>query len=196
MSELLRSIDLGLFVFINQSLQNAVLDFLMPFITDLNKQLPVLITVLAILAWMVVKGGTTGRIAAVLLIITITFSDQLSSSWVKHLFERVRPCHELENVHLLVDCGSGYSFPSSHAVNSFAGATVLSFFFRKWLWAFASFAVVAALSRIYVGVHYPSDVAGGALLGFACGALIVYLFILAKSWWIARTKKTPEMPND
>jgi len=192
MNEIFFSIDLGLFYFVNHSLQNPVFDVLMPVLTDLNKQMAVLVGVFALLLWMGIKGGTTGRSAAVVLILTIVFSDQLNSSWIKHIFERVRPCHVLDDVHLLVSCGSGYSFPSSHAVNNVAGATVISYFYPKLVWAFGSFAAIVTFSRVYVGVHYPSDVAGGAVIGFLCGVIVLFLFVRAKAWWVQRRADSKE----
>ena len=83
----------------------------MPFITDLNKQRIVLVFVAVILLWMLIRGRRDVKIAAVLLIITIVISDQLSSFVIKYWLERPRPCHVLQNVHLLVSCGSGLFVP-------------------------------------------------------------------------------------
>lgn len=193
MTEFLSSCDLGIFYFINDALQNVIFDAVMPVLTDLNKIRAVLVLVALGLVLLAVKGGNTGRSVVVVLIITIAFSDQLNSSWVKHLFERVRPCHVLSDVHLLVPCGSGFSFPSSHAVNNAAGAVVLAFFYRKWTWAFATFAGLVGFSRVYVGVHYPSDVLAGFLLGTGCGFLMVYLFVTVRSYW--RKRRGQEQPT-
>lgn len=188
----LQSLDRALFYFINHTLQNTVFDVSMPVLTDLNKQKVVLLCVAIMLIWMLIRGGVTGRSAAVVLILTIVFSDQLNSSWVKHLFERVRPCHVLDDVHLLVSCGSGYSLPSSHAVNNASAAVVLSFFYRKWTWAFAAVAGLVGFSRVYVGVHYPLDVLAGFVLGVGCGALVLFVFVRLRAWWLLRTQRAGE----
>jgi undecaprenyl-diphosphatase len=181
--DFLNSIDITLFRFLNGLLSNSIFDFLMPFITDLNKQRLMLVIVLVALLWMLIRGKRCVKIAAILLIITITVSDQLNSSVIKYWFERPRPCHILHNVHLLVDCGSGYSFPSSHAVNNFAGALILTFFFPRAKWWFFGFASIIAFSRVYVGVHYPSDVIGGAVIGLFCAGGVLLAFIIAEKLW-------------
>ena len=182
--EFLSTLDILVFRFLNGTLQNPLFDWLMPFLTDLNKHPLALVFVVILWILLLVKGGRAGRIAALLLIPTIAFSDQLNSTFVKHLVDRPRPCHMLAGVHLLVSCGSGWSFPSSHAVNNFAGAVVLATYLPRWSWAFYAFAATIAFSRVYVGVHYPSDVLGGTLLGFACGWLMVFLYRYGEGWWL------------
>jgi undecaprenyl-diphosphatase len=76
------------------------------------------------------------------------------------------------------------SFPSSHAVNNFAIATMFAWYYRRWRYWFYAWAAVVALSRVFVGVHYPSDVAGGALIGtgVALAALALWQFVTRR--WI------------
>ncbi len=181
--ETLLHIDRQLFDFVNQGLRNPLFDVVLPFVTDLNRK-PIALVILAIL-WLLLltKGGTNGRIAALLLIPTIALSDQLNSSWLKFILERQRPCHELPDVHLLFGCGSGFAFPSSHAVNNAAGALILSYFVPRWTWAFFTFAGIVAFSRVYVGVHYPSDVLAGAVVGLVIAGLMIVLFGLGETWW-------------
>jgi undecaprenyl-diphosphatase len=88
---------------------------------------------------------------------------------------------------MLVDCGPGKSFPSSHAVNSFAVATLLSTYYRRWQWWFFGWAALVALSRPAVGVHYPSDILGGAAIG-ACVALALIVL-----WTQAARKFFPRL---
>lgn len=170
----LLQIDKALFYFFNIKIVNPVFDVLMPFITkDVN------LRIFLALIWvgLLILGGKKGRIIAILLIPAIAISDQLSSHIIKPLVGRIRPCHELEGVRLLVGCGSGLSFPSSHAVNSFTVATLISRFYKKYSIYLFLFAFLVSFSRIYVGVHYPSDVVAGMIIGAIVGFGVVYLWI-------------------
>jgi undecaprenyl-diphosphatase len=181
--DILFGIDRAIFVFLNTTMANPVGDFLWPFITDYDRILYVRIALVAIWLALVIKGGKRGRTAALLVVLVIVCSDQLSSFVIKPLVNRSRPCHTVEGVpavqpvHLLVGCGGGKSFPSSHAVNNFAVATLFAFFFRRarvWLFVWAS---LVALSRVAVGVHFPMDILGGAAIGWGVASLIVWLWV-------------------
>ncbi len=203
MAEVFISIDRFLFHLINWSLSNIVLDVVMPFLTDLNKTL--FGRILAALIWILLvwKGGKKARIVAFFLIPLIVLSDQSSSSLIKKIIVRPRPCHTVDgipivqNIRLLVDCGSGFSFPSSHAVNNFAAASYFSYFYRRWTWAFLVFAGIVAFSRVYVGVHYPSDIVGGAVIGLACAAIIIGIWkMLAQKFSILQVGVSRDMEKN
>ncbi|HSG98714.1 MAG TPA: phosphatase PAP2 family protein, partial [candidate division Zixibacteria bacterium] len=119
MVETLYSVDSALFVAVNQSLANPVTDALMPLITNDNFLRIGYALAMALVLW---RGDSRLRWAALASAVVIALADQLSSAALKPLFERARPCHDgaLESVRLLVNCGAGKSFPSSHAANAFA----------------------------------------------------------------------------
>jgi undecaprenyl-diphosphatase len=179
--EFLYSIDVAVFFFINHTISNPAFDWLMPFITDLNKNKLILIIIGVYILYALWKGGKTVKVTIGLLIVTVIISDQINSSFLKDLFGRTRPCRALDGVRMLVDCGGGLSFPSSHAVNNFAGATVISHFYQKQKWYWFSFASLVALSRPYVGVHYPSDIVAGGLIGFGIGLIVINVWIMLET---------------
>ncbi|NCX95309.1 MAG: phosphatase PAP2 family protein [Chitinophagia bacterium] len=116
-------------------------------------------------------------------VLTFAITDYVSASVLKPFFHRFRPCHNpsLATVRrLLVDCGGEYGFPSSHASNHFgmawyAIATLGNRY--KWVLPVAlAWAALVAYSQVYVGVHYPADVACGAILGTMVGCSTGFLF--------------------
>ncbi|MBD3384343.1 phosphatase PAP2 family protein [candidate division KSB1 bacterium] len=173
MLEFLQQIDIQIFYAINRGLLNAFFDWLMPVITKKENGFPLWIAAIVLMLW---KGGKKGRIAVLLVIPLITLSDQLSASVFKPLFERVRPCVALENVHLLVGMKTSWSFPSAHATNIFAAATYFSAVYPRGKLFYFILAVLVSLSRIYIGVHYPFDVLAGALLGSAVAWGVIYAY--------------------
>jgi len=189
MLDALFQIDKTILLFCNTTIANPVFDVVMPFITDLNKHWYGFVIYGAALLLLIWKGGRKGRTLALLVIVLVAFSDQLSSSVLKRIVARPRPCHEIagmvvvEQVRLVIPCGGGTSFPSSHAVNNFAVAAFLSFYYRRWRWAFYSFAGIVAFSRVYLGVHFPSDVVGGAAIGMACTYVVIWLWADVERWF-------------
>lgn len=184
--EWLGAADRAVFLFLNQTMSNPVGDFLWPLITDYDRLPLVRLFLIGLWVWLLVRGGVRGRTAAMLLIPVLVLGDQLSSSLIKEWVQRPRPCHTIGDVpvipgiHLLVNCGGGKSFPSSHAVNNFAVATLFSFYYPKARWAFYGWAALVALSRPAVGLHYPSDIIGGAVIGVMVAAFILWLWTLTQ----------------
>jgi len=171
MLEWLLQVDRAAFLFINGSLANPVTDWIMPVITNDNFLRGIYVLgLLAILA--------VGRKRAIWVVlfsaVTVALTDQSSSALLKPLFGRLRPC-QVMSVHLLVRCGAGFSFPSSHAVNLFGQALFVGLLYKKYLPYLIAFAFLVGASRAFVGVHYPLDVLGGMALGTAEGAAMVWL---------------------
>jgi undecaprenyl-diphosphatase len=165
-------LDVHLFSVINRDLSNALFDILMPFIT--NPQ-PFVVPFLMIGTGLLIWGGRKGRLAvaaALLLLFTSNGVSELLKLW----FERPRPCQVLETVRVLVGCSGGsFSFPSSHAVNVTAQAALFASFYRPLAIPLFGLAGAVGYSRIYVGVHYPADVAVGTLVGLLVGVAFIRL---------------------
>ncbi len=169
----LAGVDRAVFFFINQTLANPITDFARPLIkSDLHLKIFYGIILLVIL-W---KGDNRLRWSALFSLIVVALSDQLSSAVLKPLIARPRPCWELD-VHLLVGCGSGFSLPSSHAANLFAQAWLYKTIRPSSAKYLVPLAIVVALSRVFVGVHYPFDILAGAALGTVIGYVVGILFL-------------------
>ncbi|MDR3611059.1 MAG: phosphatase PAP2 family protein [Ignavibacteriaceae bacterium] len=175
MIDYLYRIDLSIFYFLNHTLSTPALDKFFSLITNVNNWYIAYVILLLI---SIIKGGKAGRIVAIGVLILIAITDQLSSVLIKDFFQRVRPCNILPDVITPMGRTGTYSFPSTHAFNNFAVATfIVRFFPRLWPALFIT-AILISLSRIYLGLHYPSDVLGGAIIGSAIG----YIFASLVKW--------------
>ena len=166
--------DRKLFALINQQLSHPFLDAIFPWWRETITWTPLY---LFLLIFVIANAKKSSLPWIIMALITILLSDQISSSIIKPIFARLRPCNEPElagSVRLLLDgCGAGYSFTSSHATNHFAIAAFLMITLQNWLkgygWIFLLWAGTVAYGQVYVGVHYPLDIVGGALLGSGIG---------------------------
>lgn len=177
--ESIQQLDLSLFWFINDRLSNDFFDGFLPFIREKSTWIPVY-TFIVLFAFFNKKIREALLLILALLII-ILVCDTLSSAVLKPLIGRLRPCNNPEiysSVNLLVGCGKGFSFPSSHAMNHFGLSVFLSLGVYKASNFFAilliGWAGIIAFAQVYVGVHYPMDILFGALLGSFVGFVFYF----------------------
>jgi undecaprenyl-diphosphatase len=173
MIEFLIELDRILFILINVYLANPVTDFIMPYITADDFLRVVFAIIIILMLW---RGDKRVRWLVLFAGLTLLATDQLSSNLLKHLIERIRPCHSFAEINLLVPCGGGYSMPSSHAANVFGQAVLLSNHIKKIIWPMMIFAVLVSLSRVFVGVHYPADIIFGAVVGITVALILSWIF--------------------
>lgn len=167
--ELLQNLDRTLLLWVHRGWRSGAGDAFFAWITDFDHFLIPLVLVWLLLIW---RGGREGRILALLLAIGLLVTDQISSHLIKPLVGRERPCFVVPGVEAILPQVRSRSFPSSHAANVFGAATLLWLGRgKRWALAFVPAALVA-LSRVYLGVHYPSDILAGALIGFGAGWLL------------------------
>lgn len=178
--------DHWLFERINQDLANPVFDTVLPFLTDLNHNPYLPYAVLALLLVWIFKQRYRALMWIVTLVIAIGLSDLVAYRVVKTLADRDRPEQAGVHVVLRTDHHSGSSFPSNHAANAFAGASVLSGAFPVGTPLWFLIAALIALSRVYVGVHFPLDVLAGGVLGWIIG--FSTKIILGR--WIAKAERS------
>lgn len=177
---LLDRIDKALFVAIHNDSDASVLDGGMLLLRNPLTWIPLYAF---LLYYAVRKAGIQAWKFILLSVCSFAITDSISASVLKPLFGRPRPCHDAELqpfIRNILECGGLYSFPSSHAANHF-GLAVFWYWSlwimtgRKWklLWIWAA---LVCYAQVYVGKHYPFDIAGGALLGMITGTLMAKIF--------------------
>ena len=180
MLEQLIALDTELFLFLN-GIHNSFFDTVMYWITARASSYPLYIT---ILFFVFKRYKWRGLIVFLFMVLLVLCADLGSVHLFKNTFERLRPSHNQEIAHLVHIVkgyrGGQFGFISSHASNTFAYAAFTSALFsRKWfsicifVWA-----IVVSYSRIYLGVHFPADILGGAVFGMTIGFSLFKIYEL------------------
>ena len=166
---MLQYMDRAVFFFINHGISNPFFDFIMPVISEIGSG-PILFAVSLALLFLKKKEF---KVLGLIMLAGLTVSFYLVSAF-KILVARPRPFLVLTDVFLLAKENS-MSFPSNHAATAFMAATALTAYFKRYAVVFYSFASAVAVSRVYMGVHYPSDVLAGAIIGCLIGGFLIYI---------------------
>jgi membrane-associated phospholipid phosphatase len=186
-------LDQWLFDVVNQGMDNALFDAILPFFREKLFWCPFYLFILAFIGFN--YSRSKAGILLLGLILAVGLADFTSSNLVKKNVQRIRPCNDpifSQHIEKRVACGAGFSFTSSHASNHFAVSVFLITIFgqyKRWIKPVLLFwAALIAFSQVYVGVHYPFDVLGGAIIGISLGYFVGRLCIFAMS-------KIPEKTN-
>lgn len=178
-------LDKALFVKINHQGANDLFDTIMPFLRVPTIWVPFYLFLLIF----VLLNFKKRAIPWILMVAaTASVTDLISSRLIKPWFGRLRPCNDPDmasQLRLLADyCGQNGSFTSSHAANHFGMAMFLFITLKditgNWRWLFFVWAAAICYAQIYVGVHFPLDILGGAVFGSLVGYFSASLYL--KIW--------------
>ncbi|WKZ32548.1 MAG: phosphatase PAP2 family protein [Thermodesulfobacteriota bacterium] len=159
--DFITGLDIRLFRLMNTAWTSQALDPVMAYATEKLNFVGMMI-VGAALVWIL---GRRRDFRGLFILPAAVLVGELMTTLFKFALMRPRPCQALEGVRLLVGCPSSYSLPSGHATAAFAAMVFLSARHRRFWPLFIVFAAFVAYTRPYAGVHYPADIAAGALLG-------------------------------
>lgn len=169
--DIIQNIDFSILFWIQDNIRCAFLDVVLPFLTTLCNNGEIWIA-----CGIILLCFKKYRRYGIFLLLALLLGSLIGNEIIKPLVARVRPCNAISSLpEMLVKVPSSYSFPSGHTVSSVVGATVLTRANKKFGFAAIPVAFLIAFSRLYVFVHYPTDVIVGAILGFAIGFVVVSL---------------------
>jgi membrane-associated phospholipid phosphatase len=173
--------DKWLFLNINTQWTNPFFDSIFPWWREANTWVPLY---LFFIVFAILNFKQKAFPWILFIIVTLTITDQVSSTLIKKWVGRMRPCRDedlMGQVRLILNtCSGGYSFPSSHATNHFGFAMFIFITLRPILkkcgWLFFVWAATICYGQVYVGVHYPVDILCGAILGCTIGYLTAWFY--------------------
>ena len=172
MIEILKKIDNTIFRWINVKFRNKTFDKIMPIITSAGN-----LGIVWIIISVLLMTKQDYRVLGLMILMAIIITNILVDGIIKHIVKWKRPFYGDSDKELLISRPITYSFPSGHTASSFAVAAVFIETDNAASLEIILLASLIAFSRIYLGVHYPSDVIGGGIIGFLCGLLTVMLFL-------------------
>lgn len=175
MIEFITSLDEQILLFFNGH-HTPFMDDVMLFITGKLTWIPFYLILVDLLFRRL--GPKKAALTLIAVVLAIVMADQICASMIRPFVARLRPCHFDNPIsQMLVFVNDihpqSYSWPSCHAANTFALATLLSIVMRmrRFTFMIISWAIVVSLSRLYMGVHYPTDLLCGAAFGSVFGYL-------------------------
>ena len=162
--------------FIKEYIKNPFFDFLMPKITALGNG-GIIWIVAALILLAIPKYRKSGIALSVGLLACLVIGNII----LKPLIARIRPFDLVEGIELLISAPTDFSFPSGHTLSSTVAATILTMTDKRFGYFAIPLAVLIAFSRLYLYVHFLTDVIGGVLIGAVISLVIYFIFYRKKA---------------
>lgn len=172
MTDFITNIDFSILYWIQDNLRNSFMDFVMPLFSNLQDGGLIWISIAVVMLFF-----KRTRYCGIAVLLAMGIDTLITEYGIKNVVCRVRPCNLVDDVNMLVKKPTSYSFPSNHSASAFAGAVAVMLTIKKKAWTIPAFVFsgIIAFSRMYVFVHFPSDVFAGILLGSTVAVLVCYL---------------------
>lgn len=172
MIDFITKIDFSILYWIQDNLRNSFMDFVMPLFSNLQDGGLIWISIAVVMLFF-----KRTRYCGIAVLFAMGIDTLITEYGIKNIVCRVRPCNLVDDVNMLVKKPTSYSFPSNHSASAFAGAVAVMLTIKKKAWTIPAFVFsgIISFSRMYVFVHFPSDVFAGILLGSTVSVLVCYL---------------------
>lgn len=161
-------VDISILRVIREYFSSPLMDSIMVFITKLgdNGFIWIAIGIILLISKKYRKVGFT-------MLIALAITSIIGEGIIKNIIQRPRVFTTFPDIEIIIRAPLSYSFPSGHTASSFAAAVVLGHYIKDWKYLIYFFAALIAFSRLYLLVHYPSDIIGGILLGTVCSLITI-----------------------
>ncbi len=169
--DIIRTMDLKVLEWIQNYMHHIGLDPVFSFLTSLGDKGFIWISI-----GVVLLVSKKHRRAGLMVIAALVLAVFLGEGLLKNLIQRLRPFIADPSLKLIISTPSGYSFPSGHTMSSFAAAGILANQIKKYQMVFWLLAFAISFSRLYLQVHYLSDVIVGGMLGLLCSVIVLGVF--------------------
>ena len=168
MLDIINNLDLNILHFIRDNFSNSIMDEIMIFITKLGDK-----GFIWILIGLILIAQKKYRKIGFILLIALLITSIIGEGILKNIVQRARAFITYPDIKIIINPPVSFSFPSGHTASSFAAAVVLGYYFKKISHIFYLLAILIAFSRLYLFVHYPSDILAGILLGTTCAIFTI-----------------------
>lgn len=186
MIEYINKFDLSILNFIHDNFQNYFFDKIMPPITSLGEY-----SLFWLILGFVLIISKKYRKVGILTVLTILLTIIIDGAIIKNIVQRPRPFLQVTTINMLITKPLDYSFPSVHTAAAVAACLVLFKTIKKYSIPFIFLAILIAFSRLYLFVHYPSDVLGGVILGLVSSKIVLYFSGKSKYFSALHESSTP-----